>query len=815
MTWRFSNWLWRLLPGVASAALIGLLFKLSLIEPLEQIAYHSLFRLRGPQPWDDRIALIAIDDKSIDELGRYPWPRQYYVELLNLLADGYPSVVAIDVLLSEPTEDDTALAEALSNYFGTVVLSQARDNNGLPLETVSPIKETVQLGHVLYQRDPDGVVRHLASQADDIPNFGLAVLQLYSLVWESVPLPDLEHPLWLNWVGPSSTLTQYSFVDVLRGQVPVEVFENKIVLLGATATALDPLNTPFDYELPTNGIFLQATVIDNGLRQSFLQPVGLDPKNSYVFLGLIALAGPVISSVLAGRRARIQIGIVVILSLSWGLVGLAFFGQNIWLPAAAPILLVGTTAIGVFVSEEIRENALLKRQIEKLWQAYHEDLSNLDSRLLEPVSAEPSTMGQAGSVAHRILQLTTLSDQLGRSQSAQMAIARSLPIGLMAADMSGRVWFCNPQAADLLKMRSGDDLLEKLIPHWITRTDWNRIIRQLKAGKSPTAQEVCHRDRWFEIQWQPLSYRKQFSDLSESSPQRHGFLFSLEDITAHKQIEAVLREAKETAEDASRAKSNFLASMSHELRTPLNAVLGFSELMVRDTSVATQHRDYLDVISRSGRHLLGLINNVLDMAKIESGQIELKEQIVDLHNLLDELQRMLSLRADRKQIRLLVERQQNVPQVIKTDASKLRQILLNLLGNAIKFTESGHVALRVQAEPLASNTANQPHCRLYFEVEDTGPGIAEQEMNTLFRPFEQTSTGQQSQEGTGLGLTISRQFIQLMGDDITVESTVNKGTTFRFTIHDEVAQATPENLSLETSQVVGLAPGHPTYRLLF
>ncbi|MEM9007890.1 MAG: CHASE2 domain-containing protein, partial [Cyanobacteria bacterium P01_F01_bin.86] len=200
MTWRFSNWLWRLLPGVASAALIGLLFKLSLIEPLEQIAYHSLFRLRGPQPWDDRIALIAIDDKSIDELGRYPWPRQYYVELLNLLADGYPTVVAIDVLLSEPTEDDTALAEALSNYFGTVVLSQARDNNGLPLETVSPIKETVQLGHVLYQRDPDGVVRHLASQADDIPNFGLVVLQLYSLVWESVPLPDLEHPLWLNWV---------------------------------------------------------------------------------------------------------------------------------------------------------------------------------------------------------------------------------------------------------------------------------------------------------------------------------------------------------------------------------------------------------------------------------------------------------------------------------------------------------------------------------------------------------------------------------------------------------------------------------------
>ncbi|MGF1521377.1 MAG: CHASE2 domain-containing protein [Leptolyngbyaceae cyanobacterium] len=814
MTWRFSNWLWRFLPGVGSAVLIALLFKLSLIEPLERMAYHALFRLRGPRLWDDRIALIAIDDESIKELGRFPWPRQYYAELLNMLVEAEPSVVAIDILWSEPNEDDAALADAIANYFGTVILSQARSADGLPLEPIAPLKESALPGHALSQQDPDGVVRNLAAQADGAPHFGLAALQTYSLVRESVTLPDLEQLLWLNWVGPSRSLPQYSFAEVLQGEVPLEVFEGKIVILGATATALDPLVTPFDYAPPTNGVFLQATVINNGLQQSFLQPVGLDTRAAYGFLGLIALAGPLLSGILSGRRTRIQVGVMGFLSVGWCLLSLTFFEQNIWLPVAAPILLVGTTTVSVFISEEIRENVLLKRQIDKLWQAYHEDLSNLDSRLIEPVAPANGTIDRAGSVAHRILQLTTLSDQLGRSQSAQLAIARSMPIGLMAADMSGRVWFCNPQAADLLKIQSGDTLLPYLVPDWMAQADWDTAIHQLEINESPSAQEVLVGDRWFELRWQPLSYRKQFLELNKPSRQHQGFLFFLEDITTHKQIETALRQAKEAAEGASQAKSNFLANMSHELRTPLNAVLGFSELMTRDNSVSLQHQDYLDIINRSGRHLLSLINNVLDMAKIESGRIELQEQVVDLYGLIDELHSMLSVKSDRKQIYLDFERQHTVPQVVKTDGGKLRQILLNLLGNAIKFTQTGHVALRVRADLLSPDTANGPNCCLYFEVEDTGPGIADEELDTLFEPFEQTTTGQQSQEGSGLGLTISRQFIQLMGGDITVESVIGRGTIFRFNIQAEATQASLGEASLETPAVIGLAPDQPSYRLL-
>ena len=797
------------------------------------MAYHSLFRLRGSQPWDDRIVLIAIDDKSLKELGLYPWPRQYYVELLDLLAESFPSVVAIDVILSEPSKDDAALAEAFSRYFGAVVLSQAHDTNGLPLEPVPVIKENVNPGHVWAKQDPDGVVRSLPagipiSLSSDVEgqkctditdncirNFGLQALKLYSLSREIVPLPD-EQSLWLNWTGPSSNLQQHSFVDVLKKTEPelVEIFEDKIVLIGATATALDPLFTPFDQDRPTRGVFLQATVIQNGLQQSFLQPVGLDPQNSYVFLGLITLAGPIVSSLLAGRRARVQIGIVMILSGSWGLLSLLLFSQNILMSAATPILLVGTTALGVFVSEEIRENVLLKRQIEKLWQAYHEDLSNLDSRVLEPVSASPITVAREGSVAHRILQLTSLSDQLGRSQSAQLAIARSLPLGLMSADIIGRVWFCNPYAAELLNIQIGDNLAQYLVPDWLSQADWDSAMCQLEAAQLPDAREVLMGDRWFELRWQPLSYRKQFQELEQPSRQLQGFLFFLEDITPQKLVETALRESKEAAETASRAKSNFLANMSHELRTPLNAVLGFSELMTRDTSVSLQNQDYLDIINRSGRHLLSLINNVLDMAKIESGRIELQEQIVDLHGLIDELHRMLSVKSDRKQIYLDFERQHTVPKIIKTDGGKLRQILLNLMGNAIKFTHMGHVALRVRADLLSLDTSDETNCRLYFEVEDTGPGIAEDELNSLFEPFEQTTTGQQSQEGTGLGLTISRQFIQLMGGDITVESIVGRGTTFRFNIQARAAQTSLEEAILETPTVLGLAPDQPAYRLL-
>jgi two-component system sensor histidine kinase ChiS len=273
-----------------------------------------------------------------------------------------------------------------------------------------------------------------------------------------------------------------------------------------------------------------------------------------------------------------------------------------------------------------------------------------------------------------------------------------------------------------------------------------------------------------------------------------------------------LERSKEAAEAANRAKSIFLANMSHEFRTPLNAILGFTQLMNRDTSLAAEQQENLGIISRSGEHLLGLINDVLELSKIEAGRATLNEQSFDLHHLLHGLEEMFRLRAEDEGLTLIFDRAPDVPQYVRADEGKLRQVLMNLLGNAVKFTQEGSVALRVRY--LAGQPASQPTGRLHFSVEDTGPGIAPEEMAAVFDPFVQTASGQRSQEGTGLGLPISQQFARLMGGDLTVRSELGQGSTFQFEVPVEVLDASGVQAAQPTRRVIGLEPGQRTYRLL-
>ena len=267
--------------------------------------------------------------------------------------------------------------------------------------------------------------------------------------------------------------------------------------------------------------------------------------------------------------------------------------------------------------------------------------------------------------------------------------------------------------------------------------------------------------------------------------------------------------ARAKAETANKTKSQFLSNMSHELRTPLNVILGFAQLMVRQGSLNSQQQEHLDTISRSGEHLLTLINDVLEMSKIEAGRTTLNETSFDLHNLLDSLQRMLQLKADSKGLQLIFERASNLPQAICTDESKLRQVLMNLLGNALKFTHKGSVMLRVSVV-----SSNKQALTIHFEVEDTGPGIANSELDRLFKPFVQTETGQKAQEGTGLGLAISRKFVELMGGEITVSSWVGVGTLFKFDIQAQAVAPKKTQLQATNRQVIGLEAGQPSYRIL-
>ncbi|TAG97825.1 MAG: response regulator [Oscillatoriales cyanobacterium] len=274
-----------------------------------------------------------------------------------------------------------------------------------------------------------------------------------------------------------------------------------------------------------------------------------------------------------------------------------------------------------------------------------------------------------------------------------------------------------------------------------------------------------------------------------------------------------LIKSKETAEVANRAKSQFLASMSHELRTPLNAILGFAQVMARNSSITPEQKEYIEIINRSGEHLLELINDVLSMSKIEAGQIAINKSRFNLYKLLDSLKEMLQLKANSKGLSLIFEQTDDLPKYIETDESKLRQVLINLIGNAIKFTIQGIVNLRVRSKP-ENDIAGEKKCQLIFEVADTGPGISPSEISTLFQPFVQTETGRRSMQGTGLGLPISQQFVRIMGGDISVESKLNQGTNFTFNIQVNLVTESDEPEKISTKQVIALEVNQQVYRIL-
>jgi signal transduction histidine kinase/CheY-like chemotaxis protein len=281
-----------------------------------------------------------------------------------------------------------------------------------------------------------------------------------------------------------------------------------------------------------------------------------------------------------------------------------------------------------------------------------------------------------------------------------------------------------------------------------------------------------------------------------------------------KQKNLALEQAKLEADLANRAKSEFLANMTHELRTPLNAILGFTELLTCDSNLTADQHEQLRIIDRSGEHLLALINDVLEMSKIEAGMTMLNPNSFDLHCLITTLEEMLQLKAESKGLQFITAIAPEVPQYIQADENKLRQVLLNLLSNAIKFTVTGRVELRVATKTALNDGDSLPDQILYFEVTDTGPGIAPHEIDALFNPFVQTETGRRSQEGTGLGLAISHRFVNMMGGKLIVESKLGEGTAIAFDLPVERVSAPLSYANLSGERVIGIAPEQPTYRIL-
>jgi PAS domain S-box-containing protein len=305
----------------------------------------------------------------------------------------------------------------------------------------------------------------------------------------------------------------------------------------------------------------------------------------------------------------------------------------------------------------------------------------------------------------------------------------------------------------------------------------------------------------------------------------HGIV---QDISDRKQAEVELARAKEAAEAANQAKSTFLASMSHELRTPLNVILGFAQLMSYSSHLTPSDRKSIEIINRSGSHLLMLINDVLDMAKIEAGRIILNENSFNFNVFIEDLRELFDLKAIEKKLLLQVDIDPNIPTCLEADEVRLRQILINLLGNAIKFTDYGFILLKAslqdndkspstseEAPRQLSGTVAGDRVRVEFEVRDSGIGIPEEQLESIFEPFLQTRTGKQSQEGTGLGLAIVRKFVTLMGGTISVRSQLGEGSQFLLRVPLKVASIPGDGGERSLTEKPIALEGNPSrYRIL-
>jgi PAS domain S-box-containing protein len=364
--------------------------------------------------------------------------------------------------------------------------------------------------------------------------------------------------------------------------------------------------------------------------------------------------------------------------------------------------------------------------------------------------------------------------RLAESEARARLIVDTAHDAFIGIDSAGDVVAWNSQAERTFgwsrQEALGRNLAETIVPPAFRDAHNNGMRRFHRTGEAPVVNQRL------ELTALDRSGREFPVELTITSPMEiaDGYFFGafLRDISDRRAADAELRGAREQAEAATRAKSEFLANMSHELRTPLNGVLGYAQLLQRDPSLHSRHREALDAIAKCGSQLLDLINDVLDLSKIEAGRLEIEDGPTDLAKLTTDVTQVVAESAERKGLQLTTRIGGDVPRWVVLDDRRLRQVLLNLLGNAIKFTAAGEVRLAIDADDAG---------RLAFEVSDTGVGIEPEALTEIFAAFAQTRSGAAA-GGTGLGLTISDQLIRRMGGELGVDSMPGRGSRFHFTL---------------------------------
>lgn len=744
--------------GGISAVVSVCLLQLGVWQTLEKHTHRLLFQLRGPLPWDPNIVLVEADP-FLDQ--------QSYQE-------GVDALLAADVALIVGAVPRIQIAPDPKIVWATIPedFSAQEGSNGYTPPIGSDLIQSLPLSH------------------DGIPLLGLAAVQRYhalypdsSLILDSQP-PHLNsslilnsQPLYLNWVkDPGIT---YSLTDILNdSDLFTAQVHQKIILMGEKQW--NGIETPFGKQDP---LYLEATILQNLLYNKTLSP--LDPLGILI---LLVFGGPVLAKIASSHPNPWRI--TAVLSVGWVTLGSIVFYANISLPMVWPLALFILTTGLMNVELWWQKNSQIQNQVHTLWTSHHLNLVSQTS--------SAGIVGVPPGVTRTLNELTTLSEAF----EVQALIARSLYLGLVAVNLDGEVWFCNPTASRWLHVSLGDSLQDHVIPQWISHEQWQdhqrtliQLVRQLSDPKQSlgfAAQrlplyEVQRDDRWFMLRIEPL-FAAQSMDLL-------GTLIVIENISKQKKMQTrllkselirrqvlaeqnvALDKARRLAEEATHMKSAFLANMSHEIRTPMNAVIALTSLLM-ETPLNSEQRDFVETIQSSGNTLIEILNEILDFSKLEAGALVLEKVPLNLRALVESIMDLLAPQAHAKQLELVNWIHANVPDNLVGDPTRLRQILMNLIGNAIKFTHTGSITLEVLIRKKFPDYAI-----LVFQVRDTGTGIPTHKQKILFQAFTQADPSTSRQYGgTGLGLAICKHLVKLMQGTIDVKSIEGKGSCFWFEI---------------------------------
>ncbi|MBL8699056.1 MAG: CHASE2 domain-containing protein [Alphaproteobacteria bacterium] len=670
------------------------------------------------------LVVVDIDARSLAEIGRWPFARRQHAVVVDRLLAAGARDIAIDVDFGLPTTsaDDAALSEALRRAGGRAILPvfvQPGGEGGRLVENrpLPQFAEGAQLAAVNIAPEADGRVwRYPVAAA--LPS-GFRPSMAVRLAGTSA----YGHPSFLiDYAIAAGSLQRIPFVDVLEGRADLAQVAGRGVLIGATALELGDLRAvPVAGNLPS--VVVQALAHESIVRGRMLQATGMP----VTLLGL-----GVIVVLLTLRRGR---------------------GPAAWV---GDVALVGTLGAAVIAGSLIVQAA---------------------TPLVATVGAWLAMLG-AWLLATMIARVETLAELLQRRRRAMLrtralvdAVVADSFDGVLVVAPSGVIELANPAAATLLGRSRGELVGAQLAQVWPAAAE------MIASPGDRSHAEIAHRRPDGQDRMLDIVANRSMRPVDEPARQAPLHLINFRDVTERHRSRVALGLAHERAQQASRLKSQFLATMSHELRTPLNAIMGFSEL-IRDGRFGNdvaRYREYAADIHVSGEHLLQVINDILDLSRIEVGQIEIRRELVDLGAVLQTCATMVRDLAQRQQVGLTVDLPPPGAGLVVADVLRMRQIVLNLLSNAIKFT--------LPPGSVSASVLRPGPDRVVIEVVDTGIGMSAEEVAIALQPFRQVDSRLERRfGGAGLGLPIAKALAELQGGSLEIESAPGQGTRVRVVI---------------------------------